>query len=142
MDDFPPIITDTHPPEQELAFLEEKLMAFNSDRIPGYTYSDLLFKVMGSSSVMEAGLHGQIGGSWFYISGLWVARERRGQGLGRKLVSLAETTALDKGCCGVYLYTYSFQNPGFYTKLGYEVFGTLEDFCGDHAKFYMKKRLA
>ena len=42
----------------------------------------------------------------------------------------------------VYLSTYSFEAPRFYEKLGYEIFGRLEDFPPGHTKFYMRKSLA
>ncbi len=52
-----------------------------------------------------------------------------------------EAELCQKKCYGIYLYTYSFQNPGFYEKFGYHVFGTLENFCNNHSKIYMKKIL-
>jgi hypothetical protein len=40
-----------------------------------------------------------------------------------------------------YLDTFSFQAPDFYKKLGYEVFGELQDFPHGHQRYFMKKRL-
>jgi hypothetical protein len=38
--------------------------------------------------------------------------------------------------------TFSFQARGFYEKLGYCVFGTLDDYPPGHSRFYLTKRLA
>jgi hypothetical protein len=38
--------------------------------------------------------------------------------------------------------TYSFEAKPFYEKLGYEVYGVLEDYPEEHCKYFLKKRLA
>jgi hypothetical protein len=38
--------------------------------------------------------------------------------------------------------SYDFQAPGFYQKLGYEVFAVLEDHPRHHRNYYLRKRLA
>ena len=53
----------------------------------------------------------------------------------------AELEAINRGCHDVYLYTYSFQEPTFYKKLGYQVFGQLDNFPNGHSKLFMKKVL-
>jgi hypothetical protein len=53
----------------------------------------------------------------------------------------AEGEALKRGCHSVWLDTFSFQAPGFYQKLGYEIFATL-DCPPEHKHYFMRKRLA
>ncbi len=98
-------------------------------------------RCIDDSDTIIAGLQGQVGGRWLYIASLWVDDAHRGRGLGKKLLVAAEQIAVEKECTGAYLYSYSFQNPGFYERLGYQIFGTLDGFCDDHAKYFMKKRL-
>ncbi|MCP4119101.1 MAG: GNAT family N-acetyltransferase [Desulfobacteraceae bacterium] len=136
------IILESDPGMEEINFLEQQLLQFNCAQINNYSYENFIIKAIDDSNSITAGIHGQIGGGWLYIASLWVRGDLRGQGAGKKLLSLAEERGIEKKCGGVYLYTYSFQSPGFYEKSGYEVFGTLEDFCGNHSKLYMKKRLA
>src|SRR5712691_3125402 len=71
---------------------------------------------------------------------LWVHAELRGQGIGRELMARAEQRAAALGCHSAFLDTFSFQAPGFYQKLGYTVFGTL-DYPPDHKRFFLQKRL-
>ena len=135
------IIFENTPGPEDLNFFEQKLLEFNRSIIHPYGYEDFIIKHIDESKSIQAGLHGQTGSGWLYISSLWVHEKFRNQGMGKKLVLLAEDAAIKKDCHGAYLYTYSFQSPDFYKKLGYEVFGTLENFCDTHTKLYMKKEL-
>ena len=88
------------------------------------------------------GLLGQIWGKWLHVAYLWVAEEARKAGHGRMLIERAEQYAVERGCVGVHVSTFSFQARPFYEKLGYEVFGVLEGMPPGHSHFYLKKRLA
>ena len=129
------------PDEDAWTYLENKLLAFNGSRVDGYGYENIVFTAVEQDDAVIAGIHGQIGGGWLYIVSLWVEADYRGQGLGQQLLRKAELSAIEKGCHDAYLYTYSFQNPRFYEHCGYRVFGQLDNFCGSHAKYYMKKEL-
>ncbi|RLC19208.1 MAG: GNAT family N-acetyltransferase [Deltaproteobacteria bacterium] len=135
------IIIEFSPPLNEIKYLESKLFQHNRKKIENYSYEQFILKVVDSSNSIIAGIHCKIGGNWLYIESLWVEKEYRSQGLGKELLIKAEKIASEKKCFGVYLYTYSFQNPGFYQKLGYNIFGTLENFCNENSKLYMKKIL-
>jgi GNAT superfamily N-acetyltransferase len=78
---------------------------------------------------------------WCHIDLLWVREDLRGRGLGRRLMDHAEKEALSRGAKGVYLDTFSFQAPEFYTRLGYETFGMLPDFPPGHERHFMVKHL-
>jgi GNAT superfamily N-acetyltransferase len=64
----------------------------------------------------------------------------RGRGVGRELMAQAEARAVERGCHAAWLDTFSFQARGFYEKLGYEEFGTL-DYPPIHKRYFMKKLL-
>jgi hypothetical protein len=49
--------------------------------------------------------------------------------------------AIERGCHGAFLGSFSFQARPLYEKLGYEVFGALDDFPPGHRLFLLKKRL-
>jgi ribosomal protein S18 acetylase RimI-like enzyme len=51
----------------------------------------------------------------------------------------AEAYAAAEGCHSVWLDT--FQTRGFYEKLGYTAFGTLEDYPGPQTRAFMRKRI-
>jgi GNAT superfamily N-acetyltransferase len=75
------------------------------------------------------------------ISLVWVREDLRGRGFGTQLLEAAEREALERGCRQAMLDTFSFQAPGFYLKNGYEVFGEIGDFAGEHARYYFRKTL-
>jgi hypothetical protein len=58
------------------------------------------------------------------------------------LLSRAEQYALERSCSNAWLFTFSFQARPFYERLGYQLFGTLEDYPKGHSLFFMTKRLA
>lgn len=133
---------EEQPSEKEIAFLEQQLLNLNCSKVDGYSYENFIIKGIDSTDETIAGIHGQIGGGWLYIAGLWVAENHRGNGIGQKFLFQAEKVASGKKCHGAYLYTYSFQSPQFYEKLGYRIFGELEKFSGEHTKYFMKKKIA
>jgi GNAT superfamily N-acetyltransferase len=75
------------------------------------------------------------------IEQLWVEEQHRGRGLGRKLLSEAERIAVENGCIGVQTYSLSFQSPGFFGRMGYEVFGVSDGFPDPVREVYLIKRL-
>lgn len=114
---------------------------YTESRVPWTEYSDIAFISRdGDGAVMAAAL-GETGRGWLHISVVWVDEKVRGQGLGTQLVRAMEAEAILRGCHSAYLDTFSYQARPFYEKLGYEVFGTLEDYPTGHQRFYMRKRL-
>ncbi len=87
------------------------------------------------------GLVGSIWGGWLHVKSLWVAASVRGHGHGARLLLAAESYAVERGCHAATLETHSFQARPLYEKLGYVVFGTLEDYPPGHAKFFLRKQL-
>jgi GNAT superfamily N-acetyltransferase len=77
---------------------------------------------------------------WLHVGLLFVPEAMRGQGAGTALMSAAEAEALRRGCRGAYVDTFSFQAAPFYQKLGFTLFGVLEDFPPGHSQLYFRKR--
>ncbi len=123
----------------DLKFLDQKIYENSFSKIGRYRYEPLAVLIHDVNKNTMGGLHGHTGLGWLYIDVLWVAEDIRGKGFGTQLVEAAEVEAGRRGCHSVYLYTYSFQQPIFYEKLGYKVFGQLNDFPEGHVKFFMKK---
>ena len=87
------------------------------------------------------GLLGRIWGDWLFITTVWIADELRGRGYGRELILQAETNATERGCRQAHLDTFSYQARPLYEKLGYTVFGQLDDYPPGHTKYFMRKEL-
>ena len=90
---------------------------------------------------MLGGLLAELWGNWLHVKTLWIDEMERGKGYGRQIMECAEHLAMERGYRNAYLSTHSFQARPLYEKLGYRVFGELEDFPPGHSKYYMRKRL-
>jgi len=75
------------------------------------------------------------------INSLWVDESARKQGWGKKLMQAAEKEAIKKGCTIAYTNTFSWQCPELYKRLGYTLYGKLENFPKENNLSYYKKDL-
>jgi ribosomal protein S18 acetylase RimI-like enzyme len=65
------------------------------------------------------------------LNSLWVDERYRKQGIGGHLMAVAEDEAA-RGCDQVVLFTYLFQAPSFYERLGYHTAGRVDDYPMRH----------
>ncbi|WP_151735034.1 GNAT family N-acetyltransferase ['Paenibacillus yunnanensis' Narsing Rao et al. 2020] len=94
------------------------------------------------SGEIKAGITASIYWRQMHVDFLWVDESLRGQQVGTKLLEQAEQLARKHGCRYIRLETFSFQAPDFYQKLGFTIFGVLDDSPYDGAKeYYLKKEL-
>jgi GNAT superfamily N-acetyltransferase len=135
-------LTDAPTPEMRQAIVDG-LGAFNRSRI-GIAVEPLPLALLLSepdSDGVLGGLYGSTWTSYLHVNLLFVPEKMRGAGVGRALMMKAEAEAIRRGCTAATLDTYSFQARGFYERLGYSVFGTLDDYPPGHSRFYLTKRL-
>lgn len=99
--------------------------------------------VFDKDGVMIGGLTGRTNAlhTWLEISVIWVKAEWRGQGIGQALMQQAEVEAHKRGCRYARLATSHYQAPGFYEKLGYLLYGKLENCPPGEIGFYYYKCL-
>ena len=134
-------ISDNLDAETE-SFLEQRLIEDSLEKnTPPYEATPLTVLAKSEDGFLLGGLTGKTFWNWLYIDMLWVAKEARHQGLGARLVHMAEEKARQRGCSDAYLWTESFQGPNFYPKLGYQRFVTKEDFPSGHQRIGFMKRL-
>ncbi|MEJ0063218.1 MAG: GNAT family N-acetyltransferase [Alphaproteobacteria bacterium] len=79
---------------------------------------------------------------WGFIKLIWVKENERRRGLGQKLMKTMEEEAAKRECRSIYLWTYDFEAPEFYEKLGYTRYAVLEDFIPGHQRLGFMKRIA
>jgi GNAT superfamily N-acetyltransferase len=135
-------LTDAPTPQMRKAIVEP-LIEFNHSRIgKPQTYRPLAILLSDpESNEIVGGLYGSTALSYLWVELLFVPETMRGIGIGGKLIMEAEAEAVRRGCRAAALDTFSFQARGFYERLGYSVFGKLEDCPHGHSRFYMTKRL-
>jgi GNAT superfamily N-acetyltransferase len=130
---------------EERKLLETKLVAFNKETVPFEQSEDWisLSKVIkDDSGQVIAGINSVLY-CWHVmsVSILYVDVAFRGMGYGKLLLEKTENEARELGGYMAHLDTFDFQAKDFYERLGYEVFGVLENCPRGHNRYYLKKQL-
>ena len=133
-------LSDQHSQEDE-AVVHEGLSAFNHAVVGSEHYQPFNLYIRDENGAIMGGLLGVTYWGWCYVSIVWVHDLLRGKGCGRRLLQIAEEEAIRRGCRGMHLDTMSFQALPFYQKLGFTVYGQIDDFVDGHTRFYLQKRL-
>lgn len=119
----------------------DALYQFNMQFTEEDQHSYLGVFVRRPTGELVGGLLGETYWRWLHINIIWVHEDHRRASLGTQLVARAESEAINRGCRHAYLDTLDFQAQDFYHKLGYTVWGTLDDFPPAHRRIFMKKDL-
>jgi GNAT superfamily N-acetyltransferase len=135
--------------DERAAYLTQQLIEFNQPHTspswqhPPQPQAPLHIYAHDTSDVLIGGLIGRTNAipEWLEMTVLWVEASHRGHGLGRQLVHLAEAEAKRRGCRYVRVSTSQFQAPGFYSKLGYSLYGQLENCPQGETVYYFHKAL-
>ena len=101
----------------------------------------LVIPICDDTGAVAGGFWGCTVCQWLHVQMLFVPETLRGQGVGAALMAAAETEARGRGCLGAHVDALSFQAAPFYEKLGYTVFGVLDDFPPGHRRIFFRKRL-
>lgn len=131
-------ILDTTP--DEALQLVAGVRGFNDSRVGPSGARPLTVLARGEDDALIGGVSGRTVYRHLLVEVVWVDERRRGQALGKQLMELAEQEARLRGCVAAQVDTLSFQAPGFYLKLGFEVIGKIDDFPEGHARYFMLKR--
>ncbi|MBV8685917.1 MAG: GNAT family N-acetyltransferase [Alphaproteobacteria bacterium] len=134
------IVIPEAPSEAHRLAIVGPLVAFNASHgFPGHV-APVALLVEDEGGAVTGGLWGRTGYGWLFVELLIVPEAMRGRGLGRRLMAEAEAIARERGCVGAWLTTFTFQAQGFYEKLGYALFGALEDSPAGNTRLFMRKR--
>jgi GNAT superfamily N-acetyltransferase len=131
--------TSDSPAAEDTKFLYRQLDGFNEAQAGPSSTRELAVFARRDTEIV-AGLYGFTLWNWLHIRYLWVAEDLRHQGLGRQLMLAAEREARLRGCEHAHVDTFSFQAIPFYERLGYSVFGRLEDYPSGHHRVFLQKR--
>jgi len=118
----------------ELHTKESLAPSFQKDRINWLAYEDNEFFV--------GGLTADVLWDWIYIDKLWVDKNYRGRGIGKKLMDKAEEYVISQSMTGLWLWTQSWQAPKFYEQLGYKEFTRFSDFPKGHYRIGFRKQVS
>lgn len=127
--------------------ITRRLVAFNQTHAPANNGAPepepLHIFAYDAANHLIGGLTGRTNAipRWLEISILWVDEEARRHGLGARLVAWAEREAAERNCQFARLATSDYQAPTFYARLGYTLYGTLDDCPPGETVYYYRKPL-
>jgi GNAT superfamily N-acetyltransferase len=135
------LMAETKSTFEDVRFLEDRLYEYNVEQTGVDNGQWLAIFIRDDQQTIRAGVEGWTWCGSCYLRHVWVHLDWRGQGVGTKLLQATEQEAITRGCQQIVLESFSFQAPGFYQKLGFEVFAVLEGHPRGHRNYYLRKRL-
>ena len=139
-----PILTLSEAREPQAdAVIRGGLAGYNSARFrpSDNTILDVLVRDDGSGEVL-GGILGHTSYRLFFLDLFYLPEELRGAGLGSRIIALAEDEARRHGCTAAFVYTVTFQAPGFYKRHGYRRFGEVVCPPNGATRIFLSKLLA
>jgi GNAT superfamily N-acetyltransferase len=129
-------------PEEVTKVIRRPLLDYNAQRTGISDFRPLAATLRDADGRILGGLVGRTAFGWLFVELLVVPEALRGQGIGKDLMLRAEAEAVRRGCHSAWLDTFEFRAREFYEKLGYQVFGELEDYPEGFSRYFMKKVLS
>jgi GNAT superfamily N-acetyltransferase len=136
------IAFEDSPTEEERRIVHQGLGAYNDSRVGDGRYQKLSLLVRDEAGNVVGGLFGATYWDWLHVETLWIDEALRGKRYGSRLMAAAEAEAIKRGCKNSFLDTTGFQARPFYERMGYEIFGVLENSPGEHKRFFLQKSLS
>lgn len=126
-------------------FLEAKLLESIRKESVQSTNTEFELIEYNASGLIIGGLVASVSYGWLLIKILWVDKEYRKTGIGRKLMLNAEKKVIQIGCHSVWLDTSNPKAKAFYSSRGYTAFGELKNTSTqlplNHCRWFMKNVL-
>jgi GNAT superfamily N-acetyltransferase len=119
----------------------ELLKDYNQQFIGRAPFAPYRLAARDAQGALIGGLLGEWRSYWLHVDILVIAEPWRGSGLGSGLMDEAERETRSRGYRGIFLDTFTFQAPGFYEKLGFTRFGSIQNYCDGHDRHFYEKRL-
>ena len=97
------ILIEAHPSPEDCDFVRDRLNEHNEAIVGPDNFKPLSIFVRDEGGTIHGGLLGETFWHWLHISIVWVHESDRGQGIGTRLLLLAEEEATKRGCIGAFL---------------------------------------
>ncbi|CAJ1848992.1 Acetyltransferase [Aeromonas jandaei] len=125
--------------EEIFSVLVDNLRQFNFKRMGEERSQPLMVIIRNDNDEIVGGIAGRTIYHQLLIEVLWVHNDKRGQGLGIKLMEIAEHEAQKRGCIAAQVDTLSFQAPKFYEKMGFKIVGKVSGVKNSPDRYFLLK---
>ena len=126
----------------DMGAVVKQLVAYNASKTNGEVQDYLFIAARDEAGAIRGGLVGATYLGWLVVQAVSLDDSLRGQGLGTRIMKMAEDEAMRRGCPRVFLETLSFQALPFYEKLGYVVHSELDGFPIGGTRYALTKMLS
>ncbi|MER8654187.1 GNAT family N-acetyltransferase [Mesorhizobium sp. M0847] len=133
--------TTADPSSDDLAFLAERLTAFNDGDVGPSGRKPIAVFVRDEHGAVVAGISGYTAWGWLYVQWLWVDERLRGRHMAGDMLDAAEREAVAQGCQNAWIDTFNPTAAKVYERQGYRRFGELPDFPTGRSRIFLQKKL-
>ena len=135
------IVVSANPTPEDRVAISAPLSKFNLENGPPPNFWNIALLLQDDEGSSIGGLWGRAAYDWLFIEAVAVPASLRRIGWGRALMLKAEQTAIEHSSIGIWLNTLAFQALPFYEKLGYQLFGQIDDQPRGGTHYFLQKRL-
>lgn len=121
--------------------LENLIKEYNRSKREPSRSEPLNIYVEDEQGNLMAGMVAETFGNWLEIEYLYVREDLRGQGLGSRILKMAEKESRERRCKYSFVDTFNFQAPKFYEKHGYKEVFSLKKYPYIGERYYYTKEL-
>ena len=129
------------PDKNELRFITDELDSYVNDVFGKKLEKYINVIVKNEKNEIIGGFLSGIVNDWSYIENIWIKDDYRNYGLGKKLIEIFEKKAIINHCKYTQLFSYTFQNMRFFTRIGYKTKCKLKNLPKEYSKCLMIKIL-
>ena len=122
--------------------IQDQLKIYNHENIAPDRHKDLVISFKNNEGKVIAGLVGSTNWGWLFIRLLWVDDSLRGQGIGKQMIMKSLEIAKSRDCHSAWIDTFNPIALQSYQKMGFVVFGQLENFPSGKNRYFLKKRIS
>ena len=121
--------------------LENLIKEYNRSKREPSRSEPLNIYVEDEQGNLMAGMVAETFGNWLEIEYLYVREDLRGQGLGSRILKMAEKESRERRCKYSFVDTFNFQAPKFYENHGYKEVFSLKKYPYTGERYYYTKEL-
>lgn len=134
------VVTD-HDNTPESDYIRQRLYALDREGASGCGLTHISLYLRDADGNIRGGLLGQHYWNCMMIDVLWIDPAYRRMGYGRRLMNEIEAIAVARGIDWLHLDSPAHEVPAFYARLGFEVFGVMQDTPRGYRRYFLAKRL-
>lgn len=134
------IVIDEMPSSENDGILINRLFKYETEELLHDVPKHISIYLQDENQRIVGGILIWIHSESIYIPTVWIDKDLRKHGFGKKLLQAAEEEGRKRGCKFVTLDA-NFESAPFYIKQGYYIIGEIKSFIFDHTKTYFRKSL-